>query len=84
MEKVLTNKEKMIKNNSLDVWFCQICERQTVSKSVPTKCYYCDGTWFWHESDPAAPCNRHGEEENQYESEYFYDGEFTFEMKKVG
>ena len=66
----------------ITLYFCKRCERQTISGSyMPSKCPHCKFTDFWSEFDDGAPCNRHGEEEN--DDEVFFDGEETFLMKKV-
>lgn len=67
------------------VYFCKQCERQTVSGDYqPVSCPHCENDSFWSEFDDEAPCNRHQEEENlNEEDEYFWDGEYTFQLKKV-
>ena len=67
------------------VYFCKQCERPTVSGNYhPSECPHCECTKFWSEFEDDAPCNRHEEEENlDEEDEYFWDGEYTFELKKV-
>ena len=67
-------------------YFCKQCERQQVSGAyAPGKCTHCECIDFYSEFDTDAPCNRHGEEENEdyEEPEYYYDGEMTFEMRRA-
>lgn len=64
--------------NQVTIYFCKQCEKQTL---IPIQCNHCDAVEFWDEFDDGAPCNRLEEEEE--DPEYYYDGEYDFELKKV-